>query len=265
MSIYLDLTHEFNAGEVRAVVCSGQAVVLHRLAIMSKDGDWILCETRPSLEHVLKVLSQRGASYRFGAPLDVRWLRGGWSCHFQFRHDELRVRTDFFSRAPRLTTFQHETLWEEAASQEIPVVNLRLLAEMKKTNRERDYVVIGELARRMTDPSDELRYSRSARDLIRLASEHADKARELAAERPLLEHVALGRENLERALDAERRDLIHANERRLEGFMRAAAEWAAIWPRVEDEIRELPLLDAHALVVRCAESVLPFEPYAERA
>lgn len=41
MNIYLDLTHRFNEGRLRAVLSSGQAVVLHRLAIMSKDGDWI--------------------------------------------------------------------------------------------------------------------------------------------------------------------------------------------------------------------------------
>ena len=81
-NIYLELTREFNRGRNRVVISSGQAVVLHRLAIMSKDGDWILRETKPVLEHVLNVLSQRRASYRFGAPLDVRWLRGGWADPF---------------------------------------------------------------------------------------------------------------------------------------------------------------------------------------
>ena len=44
MLIYHQLTREFNAGRVRAVLCSGQAVVLHRLAITSKDGNWIVRE-----------------------------------------------------------------------------------------------------------------------------------------------------------------------------------------------------------------------------
>ena len=42
MSIYVELTEAFNAGKPRAVLSSGQAVVMHRLAVMSKDGDWIL-------------------------------------------------------------------------------------------------------------------------------------------------------------------------------------------------------------------------------
>jgi hypothetical protein len=37
-NIYIELTRAFNRGKIRAVICSSQAVVLHRLALMSKDG-----------------------------------------------------------------------------------------------------------------------------------------------------------------------------------------------------------------------------------
>ncbi len=81
MNIYLQLTKRFNSGKLRAVICSGQAVVLHRLAIMGKDGDWILREDSETLVHILIVLSEYNARYRFGAPLDVRWMCGGWTSH----------------------------------------------------------------------------------------------------------------------------------------------------------------------------------------
>ena len=100
-NIYIQLTRAFNRGKVRAVICSGQAVVLHQLAIMSKDGDWIIREDEESLHHVMKVLSDFQARYRFGAPFDLRWMKGGWSSHFEFRSPSLRVRTDFFTRPPR--------------------------------------------------------------------------------------------------------------------------------------------------------------------
>ena len=88
---YLRLTAEFNRGRLRAVVSSGQAVVIHRLAVMSKDGDWILREDEEALEHVLEVLAERQACYRFGAPLDRRWLAGGWSAHLEHRAVGLRL------------------------------------------------------------------------------------------------------------------------------------------------------------------------------
>jgi len=72
MSIYVELTREFNRGRVRAVLCSGQACVLHRLAFASKDGAWLLRDDDEALGHVLAVLEKRGARYRFGAPLDAR-------------------------------------------------------------------------------------------------------------------------------------------------------------------------------------------------
>ena len=261
MSIYLHLTRAFNEGALRAVLSSGQAVVVHRLAIMSKDGDWILREEPEALAHVLAVLELRGARYRFGAPLDVRWMEGGWSAHLEFKADGLRVRTDFVTRPPRLSKPELEDLWRDVAGWEIPVVDPRRLVEIKKTNREKDYAVIGELARLLENPGDQLLSSRSARDLIALGRDHPDLARELAGERPLLRLLApADRPELEAALDAERRSLIHANERRLATYMTAAAKWQEIWPDVERAISDLPVSRAHEIMVARAEGVLPFKP-----
>jgi hypothetical protein len=95
---YLELTDDLNDGRLRALLSSGQAVVVHRLAIMSKDGDWILREDAEAVDHVLGVLSRLGSRYRFGAPLDLRWLAGGWSAHFEHRRNGLRLVT----RPPRI-------------------------------------------------------------------------------------------------------------------------------------------------------------------
>lgn len=55
-NIYLELTRTFNDGRVRAILAGGQAVVLPRLAIMSKDGDRVLWEAPQTMEDVLTVL-----------------------------------------------------------------------------------------------------------------------------------------------------------------------------------------------------------------
>lgn len=259
-NIYRELTAAFNAGRLRAILSSGQAVVMHRLAVMSKDGDWILREDEEALTRVLQVLAGRGARYRFGAPLDRRWLAGGWSSHFEFRTETLRVRTDFVTRPPRIAPAALAALWTaaESARQEIPFTDAVTLAELKKTNRERDYAVIGELARLIDAPRDCLLLSRSARDLMALAQAYPGLLDEAAARRPLLKHVHEGREAMEAALDAERRQLIHANEQRLERYMQAANRWAAAWPDVSAQIAGLPLAEAHAVLVARAEALLPF-------
>lgn len=257
-NIYVELTTEFNAGGLRSVLSSGQAVVLHKLAIMSKDGDWILRDNKEALGHVLNVLERRGARYRFGAPLDSRWMAGGWSAHFEFRHDGLRVRTDFVTRPPRLGPEDLDVMWREQVGMEIPFVSAVHLAKLKKTNREKDYVVIGELARLLSDPAEQLLHSRSARDLVEIAAANPELVRRLTPRRPLLAKIPDGTENLEAALDAERRRLIHDNEQRLQRYMDAAETWAETWPAVAKKARGLPLLHAHQIVLEHAEGVLPF-------
>jgi hypothetical protein len=258
MNIYLELTRQFNDGRVRAILAGGQAVVLHRLAIMSKDGDWILREDLQTVTHVLTILEKYGARYRFGAPLDVRWMAGGWSAHLEFQWQELRVRTDFITRPPRIDQKSLQRIWRDVEGQETPFLDAADLADMKKTNREKDYVVIGELARRMSDPDDQILYSRSARDLIELAQQYPDRVQHLAGRRAVLVVVDQGREALETALDAERRQLIRANEERLTKYMEAAKPWAAAWPALSRQMDGLPLSEAHRLMVQQAETLLPF-------
>jgi len=257
--VYLELTREFNAGALRAVICNGQAAVLHRLAIASKDGDWILREDPAALEHVLRVLALRGARYRFGAPLDVRWMSGGWSAHLEFREAGLRVRTDFFTRPPRIAAGELERMWAEQEGRDLPFTDARILAEMKKTDRQKDYPFIGELARRMSDPRDRLLYSRSADDLIELARVEPTLARALVAERPLLARIGAGRRPLAEAIQLEMLDLMERDERRLAAYREASTAWAEIWPALAREIEGLSLPAAHARLTERAAGVLPRE------
>jgi hypothetical protein len=225
---------------------------------MSKDGDWVLREDEEATGHVLDVLARRGARYRFGAPLDVRWLAGGWSSHLEHSADALRIRTDFISRPPRLSAADLERLWHEAAATGNDVVPLEALARIKMSLREKDYAVIGELARRMTDPRAALTFSRSSRDLIRLAAGHPDALAEVRSRRPLLDQIPRGREALEAALDQERRALMRSDEARMARYRDAAAAWASAWPDVSRRIAGLSLHEVHRVMTESAEGVLPF-------
>jgi hypothetical protein len=258
MNIYVDLTNQFNDGRLRAILSSGQAVVLHRLAIMSKDGDWIVREDEDALAFILRVLDHYGACYRFGAPLDKRWLAGGWSSHFEFMKENMRIRTDFVSRPPRIHTARLARIWVEQENQKPPFVNCVDLAELKKTNREKDYAIIGELSRKMEMLKDKIRYSRSAREIIGFYQDAPTLVSGIMHEREIEESDLAKIETLETALDAERRRLMHTNEHRLERYSLAAEKWAAIWKDVEKETYGLSLVQAHRVIGKMAEDILPF-------
>ena len=257
---YLRLTAEFNGGRLRALLSSDQAVVVHRLALASKDGDWILREDAEAAGHVLGTLADRGARYRFGAPLDPRWLAGGWSSHLEYRADGLRYRTDFVSRPPRIPPATLAEMWAGAERSGSDVVALEPLAAIKLTDREKDYAVVGEIARHIVDVAARFRYSRSSRDLLELAALHPDALAAATRERPLLAAVAHGRDALDEALDRERRALMRANEARLDRYREASRAWAAAWPDVQREIRDLPLSEAHEVVCVRALGLLPCAP-----
>jgi len=259
-NIYIELTEKFNDSRLRSVICSGQAAVLHRIAVMSKDGDWIIREDQECLSHIMSILEMYGATYRFGAPLDLRWLKGGWSSHFEFMHGDIRVRTDFFTRPPRISHEMLEQLWNESEGKHPPFTNKNLLAEMKKTNREKDYAVIGELARRMEKPRDIFLYSRSARDIIELAADFPAILLETKGQRELLSKLPCSIDELERELDAERRKFMHANEERLLRYEGLSREWAEKWPKVQGLIYGKPLTEAHDIIIKSAERSLPFTP-----
>jgi hypothetical protein len=128
---------------------------------------------------------------------------------------------------------------------------------MKKTDREKDYPFIGELARRMPDPRDRLLYSPSADDLIELARREPGLARELAKERLLLARVGAGRRPLAEAIQLEMLDLMERDERRLAAYREASSAWAEHWPALAREIEALPLREAHARLTARAAELLP--------
>jgi len=156
-NLYFALTEEFNAEGVIALLASGQAVVFYQIALMSKDGDWILRETESACRRVRSVLAEHGARCRPGAPLDPRWLSGGWSSHFEFFDDKKRrIRCDFVSRPPRIPAEDLDSMFSGARGEGLlKVVDPERLILLKQTQRAKDYPVIGEVAR-LLPPEGEL-------------------------------------------------------------------------------------------------------------
>jgi hypothetical protein len=249
-NVYFDLTRAFNASRPAVVLASGQAVVYHRVAIMSKDGDWILRETHEACAEVLQVLAARGARYRPGAPLDVRWLAGGWSSHFEFADERgRRVRCDFFSRPPRVGAAAIERLFS-SQTDPLRVVDLETLILLKHTQRAKDYAVIAELASRLP-PDREIELTTDADRLLALAPHFGTRSTRRAVQAALQGDrdatiVALARET-----DALQR----ADRRRLEAYASAAEAYLRAFGGVPVESRSLP--EGHAAICAMAERLLP--------
>lgn len=250
-NVYFTLTERFNEGGRIAVLGSGQAVVWHRLAIMSKDGDWILRESEEACARVLEVLGERRARYRPGAPLDVRWLAGGWSSHFEsFDEAGRRLRFDFFSRPPRLGEEEVEALFAEQESP--PVVGVETLVRMKQSQRAKDYAVIGELARRLP-PERELELTTDPDRLLELAPSVPGSRRPAA-------RAARRGDRLEvvRALAVEIDELQRRDRDRLAAYERAAEPYLAAFRQLHRDDLALPA--GHRRLVELAEALLPITP-----
>lgn len=247
-NVFFALTEELNRDGRIAILGSGQAVVWHRLAIMSKDGDWILRESPEACATALDVLGRHGARYRPGAPLDPRWLAGGWSSHFEFSDERgRRVRCDFFSRPPRVDAQALAALF---ANDEVePVVDVETLIRMKQTQRAKDYAVIGELARRLP-PERELALTTDVDRILQLAPAHRDSPRPAAAAARSGDRHAVVQTLAEEVDELQRRD-----RDRLEQFERAAEPYLAAVRLLSRTELELP--NGHARLVELAQRLLP--------
>lgn len=252
-NIYFDLTNEFNAEDCIAILASGQAVVYYRLAMMSKDGDWIVRETEDACRHLREVLSRHGARYRSGAPLEPRWLAGGWSSHFEFKDGRgRRIRCDFFSRPPRVPLPTLEKLFAEAEiSKALAVIDIVSLILMKQTQRAKDYPVIGELAR-LLPPEEELALTTDPDRILELAPRYGQQSERAP--------VLAAREDRDRlavvqALAVEIDALQQEDRQRVAHYQEQSTEYLRAFKRLDRE--ELLLPESHERLCRLAERFLP--------
>jgi hypothetical protein len=260
-NVYFDLTEELNAEGDIAVLASGQAVVFYKISMMSKDGDWILRETPEACRKALEILERHGAQYRPGAPLDVRWLSGGWSSHFELADTERRrIRCDFVSRPPRMSSEEIRGLFDPAR----PAVPLRVLGiepliRIKQTQRAKDYPVIGELSRRLP-PEREIEFTTDPDRILALASIYGQ-----ASERAPVQAAFAGglRDNVVVELARELDRLQQKDRGRLEKYRTSSLSYLKEFQA--SRIGDLPLPAAHDRLCELAEDLLPRNPLVQEA
>lgn len=253
-NIYFELTEAFNARAPTVALASGQAVVYYRIAIMSKDGDWIIREAPDACDVVLAELEGRGARYRPAAPLDVRWLAGGWSSHFEFADARARrVRCDFVSRPPRVPPAALEQLFAPATTRAARhVVDIPTLIALKQTQRAKDYAVIAELAARLP-PEQEIEVTTDPDRILELAPAFGRRSSRPAVR--AARQTPVDRRAVVVALAEEIDSLQQTDRRRVAAYETAAQPFLQAC-RAAD-VSTLPLRLAHARMVEMAERLLP--------
>jgi hypothetical protein len=247
MSAPLDFLKIF-AGQLRTAgipfaITSGMACVHYGLQQNTKDSDWIIpAEALARLRELL--IKQEGdlppwrVSYRqiFGAPLEAEYMQHGWTSHLSIWDSAASVehKVDIFSKPPRVRVEEIEADDEGWATRHV-------VAQMKRTDRDKDWPMVRGLGRQLWERNNSLGLLHltdpEALSMAWHASPSEARAR-LATRRPLLRALDAtpppGRLDLERLLALERLVWERVNEHRHARYTRAWKAFFRQWRQEED-------------------------------
>ena len=245
MSAPLDFLKIF-AGQLRAAdipfaITSGMACVHYGLQQNTKDSDWII--PADALERLRDLLTKREGdlppwrvSYRqiFGAPLEAEFMQHGWTSHLSIWDNAASVehKVDIFSKPPRVKAEELIVDPDGWASQHV-------VAQMKKTDRDRDWPIVDGLGQRLWAAqlaTGLLHITNVAR--LQAAWHAADEAtrQRMAVRRPLLACLTAARSEgqIERLLLLERLVWERVNDQRHSRFTRAWKDFYRRWWKQEE-------------------------------
>ena len=184
---------------VETLLLGGQASILYGGAEFSRDLDLMLAAGAATLPNLERALADLDAELIAVPLLSAEALDRGHAVHFRCRRPDVAgLRLDLMTRPPRLEDL--DGVWRRRVEirlegGSVAVVSLADLIATKRTQRDKDWAIIGALVRAdMVRQSDSaagheqlwLRESRDADDLVALATTVRPVAKALEAERPLL-------------------------------------------------------------------------------
>lgn len=259
----LDRFYENLVSTVRAnggvcAITSGMACVQYDVAQATKDCD-VLCaaEFAELFLNQLEKTTFAGASCscrgHLTPPLDARWMRGGWTSHFEWKSDVGVAHLDVFGVAPRASSSWTADIHDLLAG-------MHTVAEMKRTDRRHDWPFATALGVKLLEAGD-LRgwlHLFDAEVLRQMATRVPCPPR-IVAQRPVLELLVADDPRLDVAVFAESmfwQQLDHLRLRIYEKFMRRFRSAVTKDPDVDHP----DLRIQHLIRLRHAQTSLPFSP-----
>lgn len=258
---FLDLVQRLRAEGVRCAITGGLACIEFGVVEHTLDCD-LLADPAFS-ETLLQVLDStvlHGIRCRFRgtmtAPLDARWLLGGWTSHFEWPRGASTAYLDVFGAPPRVR-------YPWPGAEPSPYAGRALVAAMKRTQRMKDWSQATALGLQLLDAGDARGWLHLFdADALRGALDHHSPDASMVTLRPVLALAMRDDILLERAIQTEIDFWSRLDRFRLGVYRRAASAYAA---RIRaDERREAAsLLEQHALRLTHATACLPTDPLSD--
>jgi hypothetical protein len=265
------LRAEFRKAEIRFALTSGQACVYYGIQQTTKDSDWIVAvEDIERLRQLLVSWDSGGpwrAEYRSicGASLDQSYLCHGWTSHFTVveRDPQVQHHVDIFAKPPRVQRL-------EVDPDDVDLASRQVVAQMKKTDRDKDWPIVFGLGRQMLERGDwrGVLHLQDAEPLASVwPSVPRDERGDLIRQRPLLAMIERSPQRLRRAIAIERTIWIAINQGRYGCYQRAWKQFFRLWraaPAMQWPL-DAPFRQQHeVLAAACEEHGLPLNPFGER-
>lgn len=260
-ALYSDLKDRLEKQHISFITIGGHASILHKFSEFTKDLDiGIEPKSDSAVINLLGSLSSEGikVSYRLGlgSPLDARWGNKGWTSHFEIYLNDLRGRLDVFTSLPRVDS---SIIFQSGLS------DLNILAETKKTQREKDWDTVRSIAMRMLESGNLLGFLHLFdHNIIKdLNKDNLIIPEQILNLRPSLSLIKSNPDLLEAALNMEKMFWQKWDKVRLNTYLEASTPY---YKQVRSNLRNLTqasLIEQHHGLISVAKDSLPTNPFLD--
>lgn len=255
---YISFQAALKKQKLKFMLVGGHAAIHYKLAEFTKDYDISVDEKNCStLIDILDALSNEEQKFTYrvglGAPLVQKWGSFGWTSHFEVIKVDLKPRIDVFVTLPRVDP---RILLNPIESE------LNILAETKKTQREKDWDFVKSFGIEMLNLKNYNGFlhifdSVLLKELTQQGMEIPNSVIEL---RPNLKLLKSAPKKLEAAFAVEKLFWQKWDYFRLKAYLTTAKKYLSV-VRNNLNLTALNIKQQHVELLKLAEQYLPPNPY----